>query len=74
LKNSQKIFKLVIWQLLLKRIQPEHTIKNESTLTFLFNKLMERCDVDRGLFMFNDGSARIDISGHVYRGMINLIK
>lgn len=48
--------------------------KNESTLTFLFNKLMERCDVDRGLFMFNDGSARIDISGHVYRGMINLIK
>lgn len=41
-------------------------------LASLFNQLMERCDVERGLFMFINGTSRIDISGHIYRGMINL--
>ena len=35
----------------------------------LFSDLMQRYDVERGLFMFRDGSARVDITGHVHRGL-----
>lgn len=39
----------------------------------LFCDLIVRYDASRGLFIFLDGSSRIDISGHVYRGFMNLL-
>ena len=42
-------------------------------VSLLLPELMRRCDFERGLFKFLNGTSRIDISGHVYRGIINLI-
>jgi hypothetical protein len=42
-----------------------------TTLRALFCKLMARYDETRGLFKFLDGSSRIDIAGHVYRGLLS---
>jgi hypothetical protein len=38
----------------------------------LFSDLARRYDLEHGLFMFKDGSARIDIAGHVHRGLMML--
>lgn len=42
-------------------------------LHVLLCELMKRCDINNGLFLFKDNSGRIDISGHVYRGFMNLM-
>lgn len=49
-------------------------LRMSSTLRALFCQLMTRYDERRGLFKFLDGSSRIDIAGHVYRGFLSLTK
>jgi len=41
--------------------------------TAIFGDLMQRYDAERGLFMFRDGSSRVDIAGHVHGGLISLL-
>jgi AMMECR1 domain-containing protein len=41
--------------------------------TSLFCDLMRRYDAERGLFKFTDGSSRVDITGHVHRGLMMLL-
>jgi hypothetical protein len=57
----------VAWEALTALKQNEHIQET------LLAELMKRCDVPSGLFLFKDGTARIDISGHVYRGFINFL-
>ena len=45
-------------------------LRMPKTAHFLFCKLMPRYDATRGLFKFLDGSSRVDIAGHVYRGLV----
>ena len=44
-------------------------LRMPTTMRALFCKLMTRYDAKRGLFKFLDGSSRVDIAGHVYRGL-----
>jgi hypothetical protein len=48
-------------------------LRMPKTAHFLFCKLMPRYDATRGLFKFLDGSSRIDITGHIYRGLLTAI-
>lgn len=41
--------------------------------TSLFGDLMQRYDAEKGLFMFLDGSSRVDITGHVHGGLMSLL-
>jgi hypothetical protein len=47
-------------------------LRMHASIASLFSHLMRRYDAERGLFMFRDGSARIDITGHVHRGLMML--
>lgn len=48
-------------------------LRMSSQSTSLFCDLMQRYDAERGLFMFTDRSSRVDITGHVHRGLMMLL-
>jgi AMMECR1 domain-containing protein len=47
-------------------------LRMSTSLSALFGDLMQRYDIERGLFMFRDGSSRVDITGHIHRGLMML--